>query len=348
MGGSLFQKYWACICVSYLFLGTTAWLPEEYPEYCSKDISARNIPQLTKSEEDLINKLVQVQVIIRHGSRTPFTKYSCWNGYDVQWNCNLTEVMYVSPSRQKASSKWLFRKIYDGSPNSLGGNCETGQLLEDGYVQESINGKILREAYIGPKSHHLLKSHFWELNNPQKFYFRSDDEQRTLISGQSLVHGMFEIDDQEIIDWHTGDYYLDSLYPNSGICPRLDNITSQAYTSKEYLTSSLQRRKQEFEAEVDGVFGKGYWSWNFMIDCLMTSVCNDHHIPDGNGAHKMSSALFNYLIDQAEFDFYFKFKYNKSIYSKLAMSTVAYNLRSRLEDAMQGGLDALDFVLYGE
>ena len=43
----------------------------------------------------------------------------------------------------------LFRKVYDAFTNELGGdNCMTGQLLKEGYRQETENGNILKSAYI--------------------------------------------------------------------------------------------------------------------------------------------------------------------------------------------------------
>jgi hypothetical protein len=312
----------------------------------------RDIPPLSTQEQQQIDQLLQVQVVIRHGARTPYMKYSCWKEYDIHWDhCNVTEVMYTSPSSFETSTNWLFRKLYDGSPNSLGGNCKTGQLLQDGYDQETANGRILRKAYIGPSHYHLLKSHLWEMNNPKKIYFRSDDEQRTLMSGQSLVHSFFEIHEQVIIDWHTGDYQLDTLYPNSLVCPRLDNISTEAFASREYLTSPTQINKPKLEVALNEMFGQGYWDWIYMIDCLMTAVCSGHNIPSGDSSTdgiQMTNELFKSLIGYQEFDNFYKFTYDDSYYSKLAMSNVAYMLRTRLEEAMRGDAHAMEFVLYGK
>ena len=327
-----------------------AWFPTTYPDYCSRDMSTREIPPLTTQEQQQIDQLLQAQVLIRHGARTPYMKYSCWKDYDLHWdNCNVTEVMYTSPSLYETSTQWLFRKLYDGSPNFLGGHCKTGQLLEGGFQQESTNGLILRKAYIGPHKFNLLKSHVWGLNNPKKIYFRSDDEQRTLMSGQSLVHSLFDVHAQAIIDWHTGDYQLDTLYPNSLVCPRLENISSEAFASRAYLESPAQQSKHTLETELNGMFGEGDWSWTFMIDCLMTSVCNDHDIPSGAlGGAQMSDALFNELVAYQEFDYFYKFTYENSFYAKMAMSNVAYMLRTRMEAAMRGDADAMEFVLFGK
>ena len=33
----------------------------------------------------------QVHAIIRHGARGPYIKPKCWEGYDMRWDCNITE-----------------------------------------------------------------------------------------------------------------------------------------------------------------------------------------------------------------------------------------------------------------
>lgn len=180
-----------------VWIGTLhAWSPSYYPDYCLKDVSQRKIPPLTAEQQSQVASLEQVQVLIRHGARTPYMKYQCWENYSVAWNnCNVTELMlasssYTSPNRQ---APWLFRKLYDGSANALGGNCYTGQLISDGYEQEISNGEFLRQAYLESELALFNTSVWTEINTDELIYLRSDDEQRTLMSGQLLVHGMFNV-----------------------------------------------------------------------------------------------------------------------------------------------------------
>lgn len=176
-------------------------MPSTIPEYCSKDISSKNIPPLNANELLQVSELKQVQIMIRHGARTPYGLFPCWNNYDVIWNnCNVTELMVESPSytAQTRPSPWLFRKLYDGSANYLGGNCLTGQLLLEGYEQEETNGNILRAAYIDGALP-LFSTNVWEeLNTTTDMYLRSDDETRTLMSGQILLHTFFNVRNMSI------------------------------------------------------------------------------------------------------------------------------------------------------
>lgn len=172
------------------------WFPSIYPEYCSKNMRKRYIEPLTSSQLSNVLDLKQVQVIIRHGARTPYSLHSCWNNYSVTWNnCNVTELMLASPSYSSPnrSASWLFRKLYDGSENYLGGNCFTGQLILEGYKQEEINGDILKAAYFDGKLK-LFSTNDWSLiDSSNNIYLRSDDEQRTLMSGQILLHNLFQV-----------------------------------------------------------------------------------------------------------------------------------------------------------
>jgi hypothetical protein len=93
-------------------------------------------------------------------------------------------------------SPWLFRKLYDGSPNYLGGNCYTGQILSEGYDQESAVGSYLNAAYLSNSDSalNLFNTSIWtDINTNEQVYLRSDDQQRTLMSGQVLLHAMFNV-----------------------------------------------------------------------------------------------------------------------------------------------------------
>lgn len=99
----------------------------------------------------------------------------------------------------------MFRKLYDGSSNELGGNCQTGQLLYDGYSQHLTNGQYLYDAYIagggsgddddGSAAIYQLfdSDDISAINVTENVYLRSDDEERTLMSGQTLIRGMFNV-----------------------------------------------------------------------------------------------------------------------------------------------------------
>lgn len=336
-------KYFFLVFLSCI--GCSAWKPKHFPYYCSKDMSSRQIPPLSASEQEKVSNIKQVQTIIRHGSRTPYNLFSCWEDYHVTWqNCNITEIMLASPTMtgEDVPKTWYFRKLYDGSPNLLGGNCFTGQLLSEGYEQEVSNGEALRAAYVGDSSLQLFRNTTWGDFDLSKIYLRSDDEQRTLMSGQILIHSMFNISNDAVIDWHTGDYALDTLSPNSNVCPKLNDVSSAAYATDEYVAYNTSKDMKHLTSSLDDIFGKGYWDWNHALDCLMTTVCTNRDVPDG-----MTQDIFDDTVSTVEYNYAYKCLYNASQWAKLAMGEVAYDIRTRLQAAIDGDADAYSFVLYG-
>lgn len=85
----------------------------------------------------------------------------------------------ISPSVSTSEpTDWEFRKIYDGSPNVLGGTCQLGQLMQEGFDQAREIGALLKDHYF--KSHGdippLLESSRWKDLDSKRIYMRSDDE----------------------------------------------------------------------------------------------------------------------------------------------------------------------------
>jgi len=176
--------------------------------------------------------------------------------------------------------------------------------------------------------------------------YRADDEQRTLMSGQILLRGLFgpellssmhNDDESTVIRLHTGDYSKDVLSINSAICPRLDELQQEAYGSEEF------RNWNETSAEVVEVrrFVKEELGLDVipssMLDCLMTTICTDRTLPDfvndydgslgpkswavdqdqtnANGNKFMFERIANYAIKSHNFPY----QYNNGAYAKLGM-----------------------------
>lgn len=319
-----------------------SWRPLEYPAYCSKDMSQYAIPALA---EDVIAThnptLKQVQVMIRHGARTPYAKMFCWDNYDVPWNCNVTELMAPSPTNKgNAAPIWLFRKLYDGSPNYLGGDCFTGQLISEGYEQEEVNGENLKAAYIGEGKRYLFDTDRYEDLDQKSMYFRADDAQRVLMSAQILLHSMFTVDETTIVPFHLGDYNLDSMYPNDRVCPRLDDLEDEAYASEGWKAGNNSADAKAMTAALTDILGKG-WSWYNLIDCFMTTVCTDHDIPEG-----MTEELFQDAVDHAEWQYAYPAQYNNQIWSKYALGHITRDIRTRMQAKIDDAADAFKFVIY--
>mmetsp|Transcript_6951 Transcript_6951/g.14781 ORF Transcript_6951/g.14781 Transcript_6951/m.14781 type:complete len:482 (-) Transcript_6951:667-2112(-) len=293
-----------------------------YPSYCSDpgEMATRKIPPLPKDGNDNGNgtRLVHVTAIIRHGARTPVHKKNCWQGHwdepDGIWDCQLKTVLSTRPDNK---GEFLVEKIYDAflgekvpSPyrNRMNGTCQDGQLIQQGYDQQRSNGRYLRDAYVyddnsdsDPRLSLFTASSLnaFQGNKDDGNYnflggalrYRSDDDQRTLASGQILLSSMFgpEVVNYRnthnganpIITHHTADKPNDIMSSKRGktTCPSQEAMIDRSYKSDEYSAfskseeSMLMRQLIENELEPEGGNFGG-------IDCLMTSICTDRGLPD--------------------------------------------------------------------
>lgn len=304
----------------------SAWYTkyESYPPYCATpaEMETRKIPQIVDVTGLGTTQLVHATVIIRHGARTPYaSNLNCWEGYSTnnetsKWDCNLTTYLGTPPpekihqeegenSTNADKSMFIFEKRYDSLKNpennlrnELGGTCQLGQLLLQGYEQELTNGKHLRDAYAFSNHSHNRRMNLFDVskngvNNVylwDSLYYRVDDDQRTLMSGQVLLRGLFEPELQQYVQkhkayptipLHTADRHRDVLDPNGAICPRLVEIQEEVKLSADF-----QAFNNSKEAQTIRVFQKDELKIPDQtrdmdaVDCLMTTMCTDRTLPD--------------------------------------------------------------------
>eukprot|EP00984_Skeletonema_dohrnii_P014009 scaffold5861_cov98-Skeletonema_dohrnii-CCMP3373.AAC.7 len=252
------------------------------------------------------------------------------------------------------------------SGNILNGTCQMGQLLARGYEQELSNGKHLRQAYFYDgdktadehaaadprmrlwdltKDDNSIPSHASQIGDPTKVIFqepnlkyRADDEQRTLMSGQVLLRGLFgpELaatgdDETAVIKLHTADYTVDVLTPNGKVCPRVEELRNEAYESEEYkswVQSSIEAKTTKSlmkdEMGIDEVP-------EVILDCMMTTICTDRNLPDAlNDYDGTGGGNFEVVADFAVNNFTFPYKYNGGAYSKLGMGPLWLEIMSNI------------------
>jgi hypothetical protein len=125
-----------CFVVS-LFGCSSGYAPAaaELPAYCTDPESiggSRDLPPLGAADAARVSSLAQVQVLMRHGARIPWSAGACWRAYAVPWtDCrvHVLEAPSVDPARP---ANMQFRKVYDGTANEIPGTCQIGQLLFQG------------------------------------------------------------------------------------------------------------------------------------------------------------------------------------------------------------------------
>ena len=232
-------------------------------------------------------------------------------------------------------ARFVFEKRYDAahSPsdsdhfpkerrNYLGGTCQLGQLILAGYDQSYTNGQLLKAAYVndpdsssssgglGPTAkdpNYVL----FDLSEDKdgtlvegerayqdpKLYFRSDDDQRTLMSGQVVIRGMFDellerhvlkeaatsgllVADTPVVRVHLTDRGKDVLSANYETCPILADYENDALESEQYQSKFVNSEEaRQLEAFMKEELGGSYMANpDEGMDCLMTSICSDRDL----------------------------------------------------------------------
>ena len=305
-----------------------------YPEYCSTpdQMAKRAIPEL--KEDKLVTgdtRLVHVTAISRHGARTVLGSSKCWDGFWQNdetgvWDCDLT-MLFAPPSPERIHQEehtaqsqkqamFLFDKRYDAPvKNILNGTCQEGQLILRGYDQQYTNGRMLRDAYLYDENEyvHDIRLRLFDIGQSSRIdpwdqgnvYLRSDDDERTLLSSQVLLRGLFEgelaglpYEEHPTISVHTADASND-IFP-TGIeqeekCPKLKELREIAEQSKEYLDYYSGKEAKEVREFLRKHLNEDPGTF----DCLMSTVCTDRTLPDSLNAynphpHSWFSRIENY------------------------------------------------------
>lgn len=332
------------------------------------------------------------------GSPNCWENYTSPGSDTAVWDCNLTTILAPpSPERieeeedehtasQQTEAMFLFEKRYDalvskddpsnaidGITNQLRGSCQTGQLILRGYEQEIANGRHLRDAYVymgdndtahDPRMRLVDASiddgihHPWGYKN---LFYRVDDDQRTLMSGQVLLRGMYEPEIKTffrnkriypVLPLHTADRSNDILDPNEAVCPRLREIADAVRATDNYRAYNesgeadtlreFQRNVLKIEPDMEAV------------DCLMTTMCTDRTLPDavndytGEDAPVTATAveeegmnkkygknLFQRLYDFGVKSYTLLYKENDSEYARLAMAPLWYEVITTIKGVVK-------------
>jgi hypothetical protein len=262
---------------------------------------------------------------------------------------------------------FLFEKRYDAAHNILNGTCQLGQLLAKGYEQELSNGKHLRQAYFydgnntadehaaadprmrlwdltqnhtngGRKaSTPIIGDHTKAIYQEPNLNYRAHDEQRTLMSGQVLLRGLFgpELaatgdDKTAVIKLHTADYPMDVFTPNGIVCPRVKELENEAYESEEYKrwveTSEEAKTVKAFMNDKLGLDEVP----EAILDCMMTTICTDRKLPDVLNDWGSDGGMFELVANFAVKNFTFPYKHNEAAYPKLGMGPLWLEIMSNI------------------
>ena len=328
------------------------------PEFCALAKENDHIQLLDKNYLTDLHPL-QIQVIANHGSRVQSTPKYLSKFREVSWNCSVVSDAYPVLDENhglftQPATLRTYRKVYDRDRSILPGNCQLGQLTDEGFAQQVNNGRELRKAYVGNKA--VLNGEYkkiWKDDQLRKqtyenfFYLRSTDEQHSIMSGQILFDSLFVVDknpgdDQLITPWHTRDSLAETLRPNLDMCPRLRNARDAAMASDGYKAIEKQASALKIHKFLHGVLGAQFDGMNADLGkYLIASRCSHHRLPPALTPELVNRAM--HLIQDLNA---YVMRYNSSFYSKLAMRPFFQDVWNQIKMAISGDTYAKKFVLY--
>ncbi|KAG0079377.1 Acid phosphatase-like protein 2, partial [Linnemannia elongata] len=175
--------------------------------------------------------LQKVQVLMRHGDRTPSTVLP---GDKTNYNIcsNPAEYNLVAPASAHSLPSSALRTNILVSPSEnlfasayWGGNCEVGQLTNKGSLQTRQVGQRLREIYIDQL--HFLPKRL----DPEELYVRNTYIWRTRMSAENFLDGFYPPHTRDaknaVITLNTYPQSIETLILNPTACPKLVPTVNQ-------------------------------------------------------------------------------------------------------------------------
>eukprot|EP01133_Synstelium_polycarpum_P003485 gene3485-3980_t len=293
--------------------------------------AGRAAPMPVPSENTAGMTLQFVQILVRHGDRTPL--YNPLTVPNDTWNCSLS--YYMLPSLQDTevmdTPSRMFRKTYLPNRNYWPGNCSDGQLTQLGFEQHLQVGSVFRELYVNK---YQLLSPTLDLS---EIWVRSTDVPRTLQSAQAEITAMYPpsaaggASSIDVVEIHTMDSYYENMSPNTDLCPALNNLyqnitTEQAYISFVTKMSSVQQQIMT-ALELTGSAP----DWSSFMDLFFAIQCHDFELPAGIDQSIVDSA-YQAAIWEMEYQLSFP------MIARLGMSTFLEEIVDNFRMKMDGNI----------
>ena len=213
--------------------------------------------------------IILLQVITRHGARTPLHLSQVT---DHLWKCNNTEYLLF-----KENNFNPFKIHIQYGKSLIGNNCIFGQLVDRGYIFLNKFGLHLKTIYIDYLKFLPIKMNLKTLS------IRSTLTHRTINSAISLINGMYN--NHPDLPIFTADKDLDPWRRSSLVCPNLKKRIDLMRESKEFLN---------YFAENNTIAKKAAISLNMKPkaapDVAMASRCNGISLPPGTNDYYLDYA----------------------------------------------------------
>ncbi|KAJ2747008.1 hypothetical protein GGI20_000904 [Coemansia sp. BCRC 34301] len=309
-------------------------------------------------------KLELVQVVVRHGDRTPVHLIP---NDSTTWTCDgVDENIYLHGAGQpETNTTGAYRQVIEipawnhkyGFANQVWrGSCNVGQLTDRGKAQHRQLGSKLRSIYVDKLG--FLSA---QLNNTDEIYTRTTHVWRTKNSAESLLAALWPkrgIVPQSAIPLHTYPEEIETMYGNSGACGKIRTILSTIAASDQY--QAFLKDQGSLMAKLSGIFdvSGSDWasSWDGYVDILQARHCHGIDLPcsdrasiSGKAAPKCATAEdATQVLRNSHYEYAFKYRDHplSQSYLRLVIGSLLGTLKDQMQEHIGGKTGSLKFALY--
>jgi hypothetical protein len=254
------------------------------------------------------------------------------------WQCDFS-------SQEKpnlAAGNSLYTKTWINGRNFYKGTCGMGVLTELGYNQQIHNGAFFRSLYNGT----FLPDRITKDTFESKFYVRSTDVPRVILSAESILTGLYPPEKRDgsfAIKINTMDQMTENLVSNAFVCPRVAYYASQFKASAYYknhtmvVTQPLQKRIAPIlnmrPEDID---------LGALFDCWISDICHGFSIPSG-----ITDDILMQVMREGEWQYGQSYNYPSRIdYCKPGIGTFMREYLTVFQSIRNNPSNPLQFVLY--
>eukprot|EP01098_Paradermamoeba_levis_P008871 TRINITY_DN3661_c0_g1_i1.p1 TRINITY_DN3661_c0_g1~~TRINITY_DN3661_c0_g1_i1.p1 ORF type:complete len:469 (-),score=132.97 TRINITY_DN3661_c0_g1_i1:70-1476(-) len=211
-----------------------------------------NLVLVGNAYPSLVNgyQLAQTQIVFRHGDRTPEKLFP---GEEKQWTefCSLDglasspqlQVKNKQDNQEGGNPFMLFRAFYEGKSNAKASTCSLGVLTKLGMKQLFTLGQEFRKIYGSTTLANVQSL------DSSRFYVRSTDVGRTIMSAKNFLTGMFQTvlpnkqdPPSDGLEIHLYDLSVETMFPSETLCPGVRPVTMQ-YFQDPYINQGVEDLK---------------------------------------------------------------------------------------------------------
>ncbi|KAI9599256.1 histidine phosphatase superfamily [Syncephalis fuscata] len=258
--------------------------------YCQADYPANHTYQPLADA-----RLVHVQMLIRHGDRSPVmtilpNEMADWRCEDVHEVNQIIGTDGNHPTTGAVSQRVVIpaKKPYRNAIWSSG-TCIIGQLTSKGVRQHVALGEIINSIYVNRLSY--LPRHLDSTTLAQRLYIRSSDVWRTKQSAASLLTGLWPMShrnkDAKVLPLLTYPEPIETMlgHRTASECPRLMELFEEMYRTPEW--QAYLKRYQPLRTHLETVLNTANHStydnsFAYYVDPLRARDCNNMPLPCQN------------------------------------------------------------------